>query len=456
MGARPNLTFNLGLRYDVQVMADARVKNPSPALAAAGIDTSFIPQDNNNFAPRFGFAWSPLRSRNLVVRGGYGFFYARTGAGLSSRAHFQNGISVQTRTFTGASIPLYPNTLCGPPDPSETPPTCPAPTTGADIIMPFAPDYIQPLVQQGSLGMEYQLQKDLALSVSYLAVKGTHLQRYRDVNLGTPTEQMTIGIAGTNSALTFHQFTLPRPIAGFNRILLLESNANSIYHGMAVQLNKRFSHDFQLLASFTLSKVIDGRPDPAPLNPVEGDFRLLSDSSNPRLDRAPWFSDQRHRFVLSGIWQLNYGNGLPAPAKAILAGWELSGILTAQSGQPYSGLVNFDLNNDGNLATDRTPGLGRNTFYLPTTISFDLRITRNVQFTERMRLQFIWEAFNVFNRANISGVRTAQFSRSTSDADCGIAGTPCLVPQNTGETAFGTPTATLGPRIMQFALKLLF
>jgi len=459
--ARPSLTFNLGLRYDVQVMAKPRVKNPYPGLVAAELDTSFVPQDNNNFAPRLGFAWSPLRSNRLVVRGGYGLFYARTTAGLAARAHFLNGLTVQTRTFTAgtpsaALIPAYPNTLCGLPSASGAPPNCPAPTTGADIIMPFDPDYTQPFVHQGSFGVEYQFRRDAALSVSYLLDRGIHLQRYRDVNLGVPGTSTTISIAGTSTALTFPRFTLPRPIAGFDRILLLESNANSIYHGLAVQLKKRFSEDFQFLASYTFSKVIDDVPEPIPLNVPQGDSRLLSDGSNPRVDRAPSVSDQRHRFVLSGLWQLNYATGLAAPAKAILSGWELSVILTAQSGLPYSGLVNFDLNNDGDSATDRTPGLGRNTFSLPTTVSLDPRVTRNVQLTERIRGQFIWEAFNVFNHANISGVRTTQFSRSTSGAVCGIAGTPCLVPQGFGATAFGTPTAASDPRVMQLAVKFLF
>ena len=459
--ARPSLTFNLGLRYDIQILAKARVKNPSSALAAAGLDTSFVPQDNNNFAPRLGFAWTPLHSKSVVVRGGYGLFYARTTAGLAARAHFLNGLTVQTRTFAGATpsaalIPAYPNTFCGAPDPSGVPPTCPAPTAGTDIIMPFDPNYTQPVVQQGSFGVEYQFQKDAALSVSYLAARGAHLQRYRDVNLGTPATPTTIGIATTSTVMSFTRFTLPRPIAGFDRVLLFESNANSIYHGLAIQLNKRFSREFQLLATYTFSKVIDDLPDTAPLNVPQGDSRLLSDGSNPRIDRAPSVSDQRHRFVLSGVWQLNYANGLRPAPKAILGGWELSGILTAQSGLPYSGLVNFDLNNDGNSATDRTPGLGRNTFYLPTTISLDPRVTRNVKLTERTRLQFIWEAFNALNHANISGVRTTQFSRSTSAAVCGIARTPCLVPQTAGATAFGTPIATPGPRIMQLALKLLF
>jgi len=458
---RKDLTLNLGLRYDVERMAKPTVKNPSAALAAAGLDTSFVPEDNNNFAPRLGFAWTPSPSKSFVVRGGYGFFYAPTLAGMAARAHYQNGLTVQTRTFAGGTpsagmIPSYPNTLCGPPDPSGAPPSCSAPTTGADIIMPFAPDYTQPMVHQGSFGVEYQLQKDLALSVSYLAMRGTHLQRWQDVNLGAPATPTLIGIAGTSSTLTFSRFTLLRPVAGFDRILLIETNANSSYHGMAVQLNKRFSHNYQFTISYTLSKVIDDVPDPFALNVPLADFRLLSDASNPRLDRAAGNSDQRHRFILSGVWQLNYAKGLRSAPKAILGGWELSGILTTQSGLPYSGLVNFDLNNDGNSATDRTPGLGRNTFYLPTTVSLDPRVTRNVHVTERVRLQFIGEAFNALNHANISGVRTTQFSRSASTTVCGIAGTPCLVPQNIGAAAFGTPTATSGPRIMQLAVKFLF
>jgi hypothetical protein len=155
---------------------------------------------------------------------------------------------------------------------------------------------------------------------------------------------------------------------------------------------------------------------------------------------------------LNGVWELNHASQLRNPLRVILRGWELSGILTVQSGFPYSGLVNFDLNNDGNPFSDRTPGLPRNTFRLPTTVSLDPRLARRIQVTEDFRLQFIWEAFNVFNHGNITEVRTTQYSRSTLAAVCGVAGTPCLVPQ----TNFGAPSATLGPRVMQLAVKLLF
>lgn len=452
---RPNLIFNLGMRYDIQVLAQPSVKNPSTASAAVGIDTSSIPTDKNNFAPRFGFAWTLFPHGPLLIRGGYGFFYPRTTAGVAARAHYQNGITLQTRTFTGSLIPVYPNTICGATDPSGTSPTCPAPTNGNDIIMPFSHDAIQPMVQHGSVGLEYALQKDLALSISYLAVKGTHLQRYRDVNLGA-SAPTAIGVAQASTLLTFRRFTGPRPVVGFDRILLFESNANSVYHAMTIQANKRFSNNFQFLGSYTFSKVIDDNPDPAPLNPGEGDSRLISDSSQPAEDRGPGLTDQPHRFVLSGVWDLNYANHLPSAAKILLEDWQISGIFTAQSGQPYSGRVSFDLNNDGNSATDRTPGLGRNTFYRPAAISLDPRVTRTLRFTEGRQLQLIAEAFNVLNRGNISAVLTAQFGRSTSAAVCGRAGTPCLVPQNSGTTAFGTPTATFGPRMMQLSLRLVF
>jgi len=455
--ARNALTLNLGLRYDIQVMARPPVKNPSSALAVAGLDTSFLPLDANNFAPRLGFAWIPLRGKRLVVRGGYGLFFARLQDIIAGRAHIQNGVSVETRTFTGASIPAYPNTLCGPPDPSGLPPSCPPPTGGSDSLMLFSQNYVQLYDQHASLGIEYQLQNDWAISTSYLMVKGTHLPRWQDVNLSTSTTPTNIGIAGTNTVLTYQRFPTTRPIRGFDRTFLLASEANSTYHGMAVQLNKHFSNNFQFLAGYTLARVIDDRPEAINFNAGSpNDALLLSDSFNPGADRGPGVEDVRHRFVLSGFWDLNYANRLSKTKKALFGGWQLSGILAVQSGLPYSGLVNFDLNNDGNSQTDRTPGQPRNTFRQQTTVSIDPRVTRNVAIKEQLRVQFICEAFNVLNRANITDLRTTQFSRSALAGVCGIAGTPCLVRQSAGITAFGAPAATLGPRIMQLALKLLF
>ena len=137
-----------------------------------------------------------------------------------------------------------------------------------------------------------------------------------------------------------------------------------------------------------------------------------------------------------------------------LRGWQLGGVLTAQSGQPCSGLLNFDLNNDGNLASDRTPGLGRNNFTLPSTVSLDTRLTRAFSLkAERATLEFSWEAFNVFNRGNVTAVRTQQYavSEERQDSPCWLSGLMARA-----FNAFGTPTATSGPRIMQLVARFVF
>jgi len=457
----PQLTLNLGVRYDLQVIAKPTVKNQSLALVGLGLDTSFVPLDPNNVAQRVGFAWTPFGQR-LVVRGGYGIFYGMTPSLMTARAFFQNGVTVVTDTFragtsAAAIIPAYPNTLCGPPDPSGISPSCPAPDVpgGNPTLVFFSPHYVQPYTQQGSLGIELEPRKDMALSVGYLWVKGTHLQRTQDVNL-LPPDSAQIGIAGITEVLKYEQFPNDRPIKGFDRIWNFESTANSTYHGLVLQVSQRWAHNFQLLGSYTFGKVIDDVPDHLVVNPGPDDFAQVSDSTNPRADRGPGANDQRHRLVVSGIWLPVSRENWPRVARTILGGWELSGIFTAQSGHPYSGLVSSDLNNDGNPATDRTPGLGRDTFYLPATVSLDPRVTRDVPLHERMRLQLIWESFNVLNHSNVTGVRTTQFSLTASRIICGVAGIPCLVPQNGGLSAFGTPTATSGPRIMQLSAKLVF
>ena len=462
---RPRLALNLGLRYDLQLTPRPSVRNP--AALAAGLDTSTLPTDPDNIAPRVGFAWMPLRTQRFIVRGGYGIFYAITPSEMTARAFFQNGLSVQTRALSAATplgaalIPDYPNTLCGPPPSSGAIPGCvpPAASAGNPILELFAPNFEQPYVQQGSFGWEAQLSSNSAIEASYVFSKGTHLPHVRDINLGLPSSTLPIGIAGTSTVLTYQRFSLPRPISTFDRILQFTSSGNSIYHGLVVQATKRFSSNYSLLASYTLSKVIDDNPNVFAIRPNPGNAQFLSDPTNPRTDRGPGANDQRHRLVVSGIWELDYANHLSAPARAVLGGWQVSSILSAQTGQPYSGLAGFDLNNDGNFATDRVPGLGRDTFYLPTTISFDPRVMRAMRLRDRFQLQMIFEAFNAFNHSNITEVRTTQFAVVQSPATCGIAGSPCLVRQDAktvGLDAFGTPTASSGPRILQFGVKLIF
>jgi len=254
-----------------------------------------------------------------------------------------------------------------------------------------------------------------------------------------------------------NRITLARPIAGFGRIEEFQSSANSIYNGLTVQVNKRFSQNYQFLASYTFGKVIDDSPDATAVVPFSSDdAKLVQDPLNPRGDRGPGVNDQRHRFVLSPIWDLDsYAHSLPHSWRYLAGGWQLSGILTAETGQPYSGLVNSDLNRDSNSRTDRAPGLGRNTFNLPNFVSLDPRITKTIPITERVKAHLILEAYNSFNRTNYTSVSTTQFSTAT-----GCTGTPaiCLGPPR---TPFQTPFSTQinfspGSRIVQLSGKISF
>ncbi len=472
-----NLTLTLGLRYDVQSVAQPPVLNPSLALASAGIRTDFINRDSNNFGPRFGMAWSPMGSKKLVARAGYGIFYGRTPSIMVGTAHSNNAINVTTLTFTQTTnpvMPTYPNTICGAPVSS---PSCAAPSTVAAAtasIYTFDKDYQQPRVQQFNGGFEYEIWPNWSVSATYLGVRGSSVQRVRDINTPTAIAVGQIGIQNTTTFLPLQYFagslTTGRPIAGFARISQFESTGKSIYHAGTLQVTKRMSRNYQLSASYTYSKVIDDNPDATAVVPFgSDDAKIIYNPALAILDRAVGNNDQRHRLIVSGIWQLNYANGLGTVGKAILGGWEVSAILLAEQGLPYTALVNSDLNNDSNSRSERVPGVGRNTLRHPKTVSLDPRVTKNIPINEKVKFQLIAEAFNIFNRANIGptnispvALNNTQYSFSNSAATCGtgfgvvrtapVALSGCLVPN----AAFGTPTAVRDPRIVQLAAKITF
>ncbi len=468
-----NLTMNLGVRYDVEQVAQPSVQNP--AALAQGFDTSKIPNDTNNVAPRVGFAWQPLTNKQFVVRGGYGIFYATTPSIMYGTAHSNNGINVQTLTFNASPAPLtplpasYPNVTCGAPQQNAG---CPVPTgvaLPAPTILLFAKNYQQPYVEQYNLGTEYQVGKNLSVSIGYLGVHGVHIQRTRDINEFTTEVPTNIAVNGTGQVLTFNKLTgTTHPFPGFGRIFEFESNASSTYNGLILQVNRRFAHNFQAFGSYTWSHVIDDNPDATAVVPGTDDGKMAYDPNNVALDRANGNNDVRHRFVLSGVWELNYAQGIQNRVlKTLAEGWQLTGILNAQSGEPYTALVNADLNNDGNSRNERAPGFGRNTFNMPAIVTLDPRVSRTIRITERAKLQLIGEAFNILNHQNITGVRNTlfAFSNSVSPTGCSAGVTPCLVPQTVsgvGVNAFGIPSSAnvngqgnVG-RVLQLAAKVSF
>ena len=443
----PTLTLNGGLRYDFQKIAQPSVRNPDAQLAAAGIDTSVVPEDHNNISPRVGFAWTPNMANRTVIRGGYGIFYGRTPAIMIGTAHSNNGINVQTLTFTGALIPTYPNTYSSIP----TGVTLPKPT-----IFAFDKDFQNPKVQQGSLGIERALTNDIAVSVTYQYVKGSDLPRSIDINVSTPTTVTApIVSAATGASLGTASFTryTGRPFTNFSRIIEFQSSANSEYNGVTIDLQKRFSNNWQMRLAYTHSKVKDDRPDATAVVPGTDDPKYAQDPLNLHGDWAAGDNDVPNRVVLSGVWSLDsYTEHSSGIARAILGGWTISGIAAWQSGQPYTAFTSVDLNNDGNARNDRAPGFARNTFRLPSQFSVDPRVTKDIAIFAGARLQLIAEAFNLFNRSNVSGVRNTYYAVTST------GGVPSKFTLQDIPTSnpFGFPTLSSGPRILQFAAKVSF
>jgi hypothetical protein len=441
----PQLTINAGLRYDFQKIAQPSVRNPDAQLAAAGIDTSVVPEDHNNIAPRLGFAWTPNTASRTVVRGGYGIFYGRTPAIMIGTAHSNNGINVQTLSFTGALIPTYPNIYSSIP----TGVVLPKPT-----IFAFDPNFQNPKVQQASLGIERGLTSDIAVSVTYQFVKGSNLPRTIDINVSNPV-LVSVPVVSAASGATLGNPTFVRysgrPFANFARILEFQSSANSEYNGVTIDVQKRFSNNWQMRLAYTHSKVRDDKPDATAVVPGTDDPKFAQDPLNLHGDWGPGDNDVPNRLVLSGVWSLDsYSEHMSGARRAIFGGWTISGIASWQTGQPYSALASTDLNNDGNARNDRAPGFARNSFRLPDQISLDPRITKEIGLFSGARVQLIAEAFNLFNNSNVSGVRT------TYEAVTNTAGVPTKLTVQDATNPFSSATLSSGPRILQFAAKITF
>lgn len=445
--ATDRLKIYYGVRYDYERLEEPKITNTNFQLAQRRINTGQLNQDLNNLGPRVGFSYAATKDNKTVVRAGYGVFYSRTPSILTGTVLTNNGIQIQSFTFNGNSTPIYPNKFSAPPTGAAA---------GRPNIFFYDPDFVSPLIQQGSLGVERELPGRISVSLSYLVVKGTHLQRVRDVNLAAPTPTaITVGIPGS-PRLTFDRFTNPRPLSAFGRVTSVIADSNSIYHGLSVQVNKRYAQNFQFLFSYTFSKAIDDKPDATSVvvGNAGDDAKQVSNYFRPDLDRGIGDTDVKHRAVVSGVYDFNlskYTGSSSGFAKAILDGYSLSGIFTGTSGRPFSATVPIDLNNDGNSRTDRVPGVGRNTLRGPNFYQLDMRFTKSFKPTETTKIEFIGEAFNVFNRTNIANIDTNRFSVT------GTAPNLVLVPNRNFLNGTSSTGAGRGAnRQFQLALKFDF
>jgi hypothetical protein len=263
-----------------------------------------------------------------------------------------------------------------------------------------------------------------------------------------------------------------RPFQGYAGIFQTTMDANSSYNSLQASLEKRISQQgpfrgTTLLANYTYSKAIDTIPNGGGVENVGLSTVPFWGTGRHQMDRGPTDSDHTHNVVISYSWPLPALSNLNRVTRGFLGSWELNGILSAQSGFPFTVTAGVDKSNTG-LGADRGvisgpakgPGacgtkapcvdfLNRNSFSSPATgtfgntgknslfgpnlIDWDMGLFKNFPLSERFKLQFRAEFFNTFNRVNLLSPTAAVSSGG-----------------------FGTITSANDPRIGQLALKLRF
>ena len=347
--ARPDLTFNAGLRYDLQFLPDP------------------IETDTNNIAPRLGVVYAP-GDRKTVIRASAGLYYDRIPLRATSNALQRDGSKylVVQLAPNQPGAPVFPNVLSLQPSTLPTKPN----------ITRIDPNIEVSYSHQANAQIERELPWSSVLSVGYLHVRAKHLILSRNINV--PTVPPSAGIPN-----------LGRPDPNWGNISRFESSGNSAYDGMVVSFNQRASRWSTVRVSYTLSKTIDDAGNFF--------FSTVQDNFDIRGDRGLSDNDQRHRLVVSGT--LDGPQDKTNGAARWLRGFQFGYIFTYASRLPFNVLLGTDRNFDSNN-NDRPVGVGRNTGRGFDYASLDLRVSRRFQLNERVDLQLLAEGFNVLNRPN--------------------------------------------------------
>ena len=438
-----SLVVSAGARYEFSTppfdaFDRANVYDPAAgALRAVGKDgfpRGGYEPDRNNFAPRFGIAWSP-RGCRTVVRAGYGIYYDQSPLAPGEGLYFNAPYFESKTYFPFEGYPL----LLRNPFPSDFP--VPVPSSALAMQRDLRTAYLQ----HWSYSIQQQIGGSRVLEIAYVGSKGAKLLSARDINQARP------------ATTKFN----PRPNPRFDDINTLESRSSSIYHSLQTRFQQQFHHGLSLLVSHSWGRAID---DASSFFTSSGDPNFPQDSHNTRAERARAGFDLRHRV------SVGYSLDLPLGRGRLRKGWQTNGIWTFQTGRPFTVALHPDLDNSntgrstlGFGANDRpnvsgNPKLsnpsparwfdtgafqvpafgafgnaGRNILEGPGLGVGNVSVVKETPLAEHLRLQLRIEAFNVLNRTNydLPGI---------------FLGSP----------NFGRALSAGQPRRVQFGLKLLF
>lgn len=504
------LTLNLGVRYDfygypkdtrgrlVNFLVDqfrqgttAAPAGPPNGFVQAGngtlpgvpaVDDTLVPTDRNNFAPRVGLAYTLNDSGSLVARAGYGIYYDRFSTRYANTQLLNYpylalavGLPGILRTMSDPFIPV--------PQPGQFPvnPTIPsplsplAPIVGVPISGIFIdPELRTPYIHQYTANVQWEFANNFLLDVGYVGSKGTKLLQVITLNQPVYNRAANVFTAPLGTALSTQ-----KNVAG--GIQQVQSSSNSEYNSLQLSVTKRFSRGLQFLSAYTYGKSQDYYSG-GTINEL---FATPGDQFNWKTNYGPSDFDRRHRFVTSFVYDLPKLVSESNSARTLLNDWQLNGILTLQTGTPFSvvdivgnniiqranfapgfsgsiltsGSTQSRLNGyfntaafvlsrpilaGGNLGTPNNPTFDpnnpfgntpRNFLYGPGQKNMDFSVVKFIPITETVKGEFRTEFFNLFNWANFANPNTNIAVPST----------------------FGRITATsAGPRVIQFAFKVNF
>jgi hypothetical protein len=452
---RKDITLQLGVRYEynspsVDKYDHAKTFDPQTgALVPVGegnVPRGVYAPDRNNFGPRIGISWSPDSANKMVIHAGYGMYFDQSSLAPGEGLYF-NKPYYDFRLYY--PLPGYPITVDDP-FPASYPLEIPASALGLDRNLRTS------YFQQWSLAYGIELTSDSYLEIAYAGSKGSKILSARDYN---------------QPAASAEQPNL-RPLPQFADILYLESRGNSSYNSLQMRFQQRLKAGFSGLVSYTFGKSLD---DNSTFFSSAGDSNFPQNSANPAAERGRSNFDTRHRLSLGYSYDLPIGRGKQLLANhgflsKLLTGWATHGIMTLQSGRPFTValLPEIDNSNTGiaslgygaNNRPDRIasgvlqnpgpeswfdPGAfqfadygsfgnsGRNILDGPGYKDLSLSLIKNSNIHEGLNLQFRAEFFNAFNFVNFN------------------------LPDNfVGSPTVGKILSAQSPRRIQFGLKLIF
>lgn len=483
----PRFTLNIGLRYEF-LTVPVEMKGHGSAVrdiqhdAAGTLGAPFRNMSLRNFSPRFGFAWDVTGSGKMAVRGSFAELFD-----LGNFGQIQVIGSAGTPPFSSSSTVQNPASL-----------TIPFLFRPQDVGRALnTTDYLlgQPHILEYNLTIERQFPSQVAVSLAYAGSRGLDLFRTPEGNptvpLGIPNGQSCVLRAvGQPVVLNGPKCWLgndPRTNPNWSTVSFHNSGGDSYYNSLQLGLTKRLSHGLQFQSSYTWSKLIDDAQGQAS-NEHSASSGTGTDPSNPRVDRGLADFDVEHNWRFNAIYQIPSLSGSPGLLGGIAKGWRVSGILSLQTGYPFTPALGSNASRSGvgaggagsgagidrpNLVSGRNNGnivrggpiryfevsaftlqpagfLGtaaRNMLRAPGLSNLDFSLVKDTSIKrlgESGHLEFRAELFNILNKANFGVPNRTVFSGT---------GPAAALPLPSA----GVITNTITPsRQIQFALKLLF